>query len=96
MITMLVFLRCVCVYVCACGCGVCACVWHAYLLCKRLGSHEMGRYKLPIIIVQNLVLGRKGTRPDSGSGRKGTCQESGLGQEGVLSSVWFGQEVDLS
>ena len=29
----------------------CVCVWHAYLLCKRPGSHEMGRHKLPIVIM---------------------------------------------
>ena len=47
MTTMLVFLRCVC----ACGClWVCGC---GMLICfvSTLGSHEMGRHKLPIIII---------------------------------------------
>ena len=56
---MLVFLRCVCVcvYVCGCGCvgvfvGLCVCGC-GMLICfvSALGSHEMGRHKLPIIII---------------------------------------------
>ena len=50
---MLVFLRCVCVCVHVgvfvgvrvCGCGMLICFVSA------LGSHEMGRHKLPIIII---------------------------------------------
>ena len=55
MTTMLVFLLCVCVCVCVhvgvfvgvcmCGCGMLICFVSA------LGSHEMGRHKLPIIII---------------------------------------------
>ena len=54
---------CVCVCVCACGCGcvgvfvgvcVCGC---GMLICfvSALGSHEMGRHKLPIIIIIIIV-----------------------------------------
>ena len=64
MATVLVFLR-VCVCVCVCGC-VCVCVGGVcgvfvcvcvcvcgMLICfvSALGSHEMGRHKLPIIII---------------------------------------------
>ena len=56
---MLVVLRCVCVRARACGCG---CVWVfggvcvcgcGMLICfvSALGSHEMGRHKLPIITI---------------------------------------------
>ena len=53
---MLVFLRCVCgvvvfVGVCVCGCGMLICFVSA------LGSHEMGRHKLPIIIIINFLVG---------------------------------------
>ena len=45
------FLRCGCVW-CLWVC-VRVWVWHAYLICfvSVLGSHEMGRHKLPIIII---------------------------------------------
>ena len=56
---------CVCVCVCACACvcvcvlvcgvfvGVCVCVC-GMLICfvNALGSHEMGRHKVPIIIIR--------------------------------------------
>ena len=52
MTTMLVFLRCVCVcvWVCGCVCVLCVC---GMLICfvSALGSHELGRHKLPIIII---------------------------------------------
>ena len=53
---MLVFLRCVCVWVWVWGClsmFVCACVCVACLstFVSALGSHEMGRPKLPIVIL---------------------------------------------
>ena len=49
---------CVCVCACVCGYGV-ACVCVCVCLCvaclsafvSALGSHEMGRHKLPIIII---------------------------------------------
>ena len=60
---MLVFLRCMCVCVCVCVCtygcgcvgvfvGVCVCGC-GMLICfiSALGSHEMWRLKLPIIII---------------------------------------------
>ena len=51
--TMLVFFA---VCVCVCGWGVCGCVGvcgSGMLICfvSTLGSHEMGRHKLPIIII---------------------------------------------
>ena len=61
---MLVFLRRVCVWVggvfvgvCVCGCGMLICFVSA------LGSHEMGRHKLPIII----IIKRQNTAPSSPS-----------------------------
>ena len=30
-------------------------VWHAYLLVSALGSHEMGRHKLPIILIMTTM-----------------------------------------
>ena len=66
---MLVFLRCVCmcVYVCVCACvyvdvwGVCGCACVCVcdmLICflSALGSHEMGRHKLPIIIIIIIII----------------------------------------
>ena len=66
---MLVFLWCMCVCVCVYVCvhvfagvlGVCACVCMcvcSMLICfvSALGSHEMGRHKLPIIIIIKLKL----------------------------------------
>ena len=47
---MLVFLRCVYVGVCVCGCGMLICFVSA------LGSHEMGRHKLRIIIIIIIIL----------------------------------------
>ena len=64
MTTVLVFLRCVCVCMCVCVCAcvcvcvsvmfvyVCACVCGMLIsFVSALGSHEMGRHKLPIIII---------------------------------------------
>ena len=61
MTSMLVFLQCVCVCVCVCACGcVCGGVFMGVCMCgcgmlicfvSALGSHEMGRHKLPIIII---------------------------------------------
>ena len=74
---MLVFLRCVCmcVYVCVCACvyvdvwGVCGCACVCVcdmLICflSALGSHEMGRHKLPIIIIfiKGIPLTAQGSR----------------------------------
>ena len=62
MITMLVFFA-VCVCVRACGFGCVECLWVCLcgcgmLICfvSALGSHEMGRHKLPIIILLFLLL----------------------------------------
>ena len=56
MTTMLVFLRCVRVGGGVCGC-VCVC-GSGMLICfvSALGSHEMERHKLPIIIMFNACM----------------------------------------
>ena len=64
-----VVLLCVCVCVCVCVCarvGVCVCVCVCKCVCvcgmlicfvSALGSHDMGRHKLPIITIVIIING---------------------------------------